>query len=345
MADAATSLSERQHDLLRQVVEEYVESGQPVGSRHLVLRGRLKVSSSTVRADLAELEALELLTHPHTSAGRVPTDRGYRLYVDDLLGRLGRPTGFPLDLSGGAGEVDETLQAATQTLSELTRLLALVSAPPMAAAAVRHVEVLLLQPQVVMAVVITSTGGVSKRVLTFDDPVDPGLPNWASEYLNEQVAGLKLGTHALRQRFEDLALSPRERSFLQLLWPAFTGLSADDRRLFVGGAAVLLNELRLEDFEGYRSLLDVLERRATLLDLLAGVLDTERPFVRVGPELAHPGLREVALVGAAYGVVNRTLGAVTLLGPLRMDYATAIQSVRAAASELSRFAEAYYVDN
>ena len=137
----------------------------------------------------------------------------------------------------------------------------------------------------------------------------------------------------------------RERAFLQLLWPAFSGLDADDRRLFVGGAADLLNELRSADFEGYRSLLDVLERRAALLEVLAGALEPERTFVRVGPELAHPGLRDVALVGASYGVANRTLGAVSLLGPLRMDYATAIQSVRAAANELSRFAESYYADN
>jgi heat-inducible transcriptional repressor len=327
------------------VIEEYVRTGQPVGSKHLVESGGLRVSSSTVRAELAELEERGVLTHPHTSAGRVPTDRGYRVYVDGLLERLGRPLVFPLDLSVNAGEVDETLQATTEALSELTRLLALVSAPPLHAATVRHVEVLLLQPHIVMAVVITSTGGVGKRIITFDAPVDPGLTKWGAEFLNEQVAGLKLGTHALRQRFDDPGLGPRERAFLQLLWPAFTGLDADDRRLFVGGAAELLNELRPTDFEGYRSLLDVLERRAALLELVAGALDSDRPFVRVGAELAHPGLRDVALVGASYGVTNRTLGAVTLLGPLRMDYATAIQSVRAAATELSRFAEAYYADN
>jgi heat-inducible transcriptional repressor len=275
----------------------------------------------------------------------VPTDRGYRLYVDGLLERLGRPLTFPLDLSVNAGEVDATLQATTEALSELTRLLALVSAPPLHAAAVRHVEVLLLQPHIAMVVVITSTGGVSKRVLSFDAPVDPGLTTWAGEYLSEQVVGLKLGTRALRQRFEDPGLDVRERAFLQLMWPAFSGLDADDRRLYVGGAADLLNELRSADFAGYRSLLDVFERRAALLEVLAGALEPDRTFVRVGPELAHPGLQEVALVGASYGVVNRTLGAVSLLGPLRMDYATAIQSVRAAASELSRFAEAYYAEN
>ena len=126
----------------------------------------MRVSPSTVRSELAELERFGLLTHPHTSAGRVPTDRGYRYYVDRLLERLEpRPPSFPLDLAVARSEVESALQATTEMLSQVTRLIALVSAPPLEAATVRHVEVLLLQPQIVMVVVITSTGGVTKRRL------------------------------------------------------------------------------------------------------------------------------------------------------------------------------------
>ena len=175
-------------------------------------------TSSTVRHELAELEAVGLLTHPHTSAGRLPTDRGYRIYVNALLERLDpRPAAFPLDLTTVRSEVEAALQATTEMLSQLTRRLALVSAPPLGTTSVRHVEVLLLQPQVVVVVVITSTGGVTKRVVTFQEPVDSGLAKWAAEYLNERVAGLQLGTHLLRQRFEDPALSPAERAFLDQL--------------------------------------------------------------------------------------------------------------------------------
>src|ERR687892_443803 len=158
-------LSARKLEILRRVVEEYVVSGQPVGSRALVERGGMRVSPSTVRYELAELETLGLLTHPHTSAGRVPTERGYRYYADELLGRLEpQPPAFPLDLSTTSNEVESALQATTEMLSQVTRLLALVSAPPLEATHVRHVEVLLLQPQLVMVVVITSAGGVSKRL-------------------------------------------------------------------------------------------------------------------------------------------------------------------------------------
>src|SRR2546423_1428861 len=211
----SADLTDRQRMILGGVVESYVETGEPVGSRTLVERTRLAVSPSTVRSELAELEARGLLTHPHTSAGRIPTERGYRYYADRLLERLDpKPGGFPLDLTSVRSEVDTALQATTEMLSELTRLLAMVSAPPLGTATVRHVEVLLLQPQVVMVVVITSTGSVTKRLYRFDEPVGPGLANWAGQYLNERVAGLELGSHALRRRFEDPSLGPRENAFL-----------------------------------------------------------------------------------------------------------------------------------
>jgi heat-inducible transcriptional repressor len=339
-------LTARQREILRRVVEEYVGSGQPVGSKHLVERAGLAVSSSTVRYELAELESLGLLTHPHTSAGRVPTNRGYRFYVDALLAGLEpRPGPFMLDLTAARSEVEAALQATTEMLAQVTSLLALVSAPPLETTTVRHAEVLLLQPQVVMVVVITSTGGVSKRIATFGGAVDPGLAKWAGDYLNERVAGLQLGTHLLRQRFEDPALSPAERAFLDQLRPAFTELVGAEQRLFVGGTASLLEDVRADELGAYRRLLEVLEQRAALLEIVGEALDPRRPFVRVGSELDNPALQDVALVGASYGLAHRTLGAVGLLGPVRMDYEKAIRSVRSAAFELSRFVEGIYAEN
>jgi heat-inducible transcriptional repressor len=340
---SAVQLTSRQQEILRGVVEEYVATGQPVGSKTVVEHAGLDASPSTVRAELAELEGLGLLTHPHTSAGRVPTEAGYRYYADELLGRLEpQPAAFPLDLAATSTEVESALQATTEMLSQVTRLLALVSAPPLGATHVRHVEVLLLQPELVMVVVITSAGGVTKRLFHFDDAVDPGLAQWASEYLNETVAGLQLGTVLLRRRFEDAGLGLRERAFLAALRPAFTDLLSAEQRLYVGGAADLLGEVRTDELEAYRSLFELVEKRAALLDLLGEPTDTRRPFVRVGHELDHPALQEIALVGACYGLVHRALGAVSLVGPVRMDYEKALGAVRSAATELSRFVESIY---
>ena len=346
MANMTVELSERQRDILRHVVEEYVNSGQPVGSKRLLELTSLGVSPSTVRSELAELEARGLLTHPHTSAGRVPTEDGYRYYAELLLDRLEpRPSEFELDLSSVRSEVESALQATTDMLSEVTRLLALVSAPPLETTTVRHVELLQLQPQVGVVVVITSTGGVTKRIFATGAPIDPGLANWAREYLSERVAGLQLGSHQLRMRLEEPGLSPVEQDFLDRIRPAFTDAAAlDEQRLYVGGAASLLGEARAEELEACRRLLEALEERAALLNVLGRALDPNRPFVRVGGDLP-PALRDVAVVGAGYGLAHRTLGAVSLLGPVRMDYEKAIRSVRAAAHELSRFVADVYNEN
>src|SRR6266545_5497093 len=208
-------LTDRQRRILRHVVEEYVTTGQPVGSKGLVERGGMDVSPSTVRSEFA---ALGVLTHPHTSAGRVPTERGYRIYAGTVLERMeARPGAFPLDLTTVRREVDAALQATTEMLSRVTRLLALVSAPPLETTTIRRIEVLLLQPDVVMIVVITSTGSVTKHVVTFDHAVDPGLAAWAGEYLNDRVAGLTLGSGVVRKRLADPELATQERLFLETL--------------------------------------------------------------------------------------------------------------------------------
>jgi heat-inducible transcriptional repressor len=340
------TLTPRQEEILACVVEAYVAAGSPVGSKTLVERSRLDVSSSTVRYELAVLEEHGLLTHPHTSAGRVPTDLGYRLFVDRLLETLEpRPAELDLGLSAVESHVDSALRATTEALAEVTHLLALVSAPPLETTSVRHVEVLLLQPHVVMVVVITSAGGVTKRLATFEEAVDPGLADWAGEYLNEQVAGLQLGARLLRNRFEDPDLSPRERDFLARLRPAFTDvLEAEEQTVYVGGTAGVLDEFGAAELRTYRRLLEVLEQRAALLDFLRASLVSKRPFVRVGSEFEDPELASLSLVGAPYGLQHRNLGTVSLLGPMRMDYVKAIDAVRSAARELSRFVEDVYED-
>jgi heat-inducible transcriptional repressor len=342
----ANELTPRQQQILAHVVEEYVATGQPVGSKHLVEQAQLRVSPSTVRTELAELEARGFLTHPHTSAGRVPTERGYRFYASELLARSDtRAEGFSLDLSALRREVDAALEATTEVLSGVTRLLALVSAPPLETTTVRHVEVLLLQPQTAMVVVITSTGGVTKRLFTFSEAVDVGLASWAREYLNERLAGVRLGSAQMRRQLEEPSLGAGERAFLDALRPAFTDLVRAEQRLYVGGTAGLLDELPDDELGLYRRVVTTLEKRAELLAMLGQVLDPRRPFVRVGGDLEDPALHDAALVGATYGLTNRPLGAVSLLGPVRMDYDKAIRSVRSAAYELSRFVEEVYEDN
>jgi heat-inducible transcriptional repressor len=336
-------LSARKREILRRVVEEYVATGLPVGSRSIVERADLEVSSSTVRSELSELEAIGLLTHPHTSAGRVPTESGYRVYTEDLVGAIeGRPAPFPLDLTAMRNELEEAMRRTTETLSEATHLLALVSAPSLEAAAVRHVDVVQLEPRIVIVVVITASGRLSKRMVEFEDAVDPGLVDWARTYLEETVVGRRASASVLRRAFEDPGLTTRERYFLEVLRPAFAEVADQTTELYIGGAAGLLGEARGAELEACQRLLEVLERRAAVLGLLQEALDPDRTVVRVGPELEGEELRGASYVGTTYGLPNRSLGAVGLLGPLRMDYDKAIRAVRAAAFELSRLVDDVY---
>ncbi|MCU0312553.1 MAG: heat-inducible transcription repressor HrcA, partial [Solirubrobacteraceae bacterium] len=215
--------------------------------------------------------------------------------------------------------------------------------PPVDTATIRHVEVLLLQPQVVMVVVITSTGGVSKRMITFEEPVDPGLVAWFGEYANERLTGLGLGARMLHQRLRDPSLGSRELAFLDALAPAFGGLGeVGEDIVYVEGAARLLGSDRLQDVAQINELLTALERRVTLLGVLRLAIGERDVVVRIGSENELPALQSLALVAAAYGLPSRRLGTVSVIGPVRMDYARTIATVREASLQLSRFVEDVY---
>jgi heat-inducible transcriptional repressor len=332
-------LSERQELVLRKVVEEYLEDGVPVASK--ALAADVEWGPSTIRHELASLEDLGLLAHPHTSAGRVPTQAGYRYFVDKLL-PVPAP-GPPLALTLVRREIDEAMRVTTETLSQVNNLLALVTAPPIETSTIRHVEVLVLQPQVVMVVVITSTGGVGKRLFTFGRSVDVGLADWAGSYLNERLVGIGLGARLLHQRLYDPSLSATEAAFLDDLAPAFLELEEPPQEtLYIEGASRLVRGERFSDVSQLNEVMDMLERRVSMLGVLRQALSERDVLVRIGNENATPALHSVALVAASYGLPQRRLGAVSVLGPLRMDYGLAIRTVREAATQLSRFVVEIY---
>ncbi len=341
-------LSERQELILRLLVEAYLASAKPVGSREIAERRDVEWGPSTVRSELAALEAAGLLTHPHTSAGRVPTDSGYRHYVDLLL-EAGPPSlaaaqGVELELSRLRREVDEAMRETTAALAEVTDLVALATAPPDTVDATIHrVEVLRLRPDRVMVVAIASNGAVAKRVFDFDLTVDSGLVEWASSYLNESLTGMSVGARMISDRLCDPDLGSVEADFVDALRPTFAGLEADTgATLYMDGAGRLLSGSRLADLPQADKLMAALEGRASVLGMLRSALDQRTVFLWIGDENPQPELRSVSVVGANYGLAHRNLGAVGVVGPLRMDYARAIASVRGAARELSRYCETVY---
>src|SRR5215207_2928916 len=327
-------LSERQELILRLVVEGYLECGRPVPSKEVAERPGVGWGPSTVRAELAALEAAGYLTHPHTSAGRVPTDTGYRRYVDSMLasGRVPAEPGPELGLSQLRREVDEAMRETTTALAQVTDLVAMATAPQASLTATIHrVEVLRLRPNEVAVIAIASTGDVTRRVFAFDRPVDAGLVEWASSYLNEKLAGLGMGARMIATRLRDPELSGVEAEFIATLGTTFTDLIADQGgQLYLEGTSRLLSDAHRPDLPRADQLMTALERRADVLQMLRSSLEERSVFFWIGGENPQPEMRSV--------------GAVGVVGPLRMDYALAIASVRHAARELSRYFESVYSD-
>jgi heat-inducible transcriptional repressor len=339
-------LSERQELILKLVVDAYLASGRPVPSQAIAGRPEVECGPSTVRYELAALEAAGYLTHPHTSAGRVPTEAGYRYHVDRMMeaGEVPDEPGVELRLSRLRREIDEAMRETTAALARVNDLMALATAPPPSLAATIHrVEVLRLQPTKVMVIAIASSGAVAKRVFDFQAAVDLGLVEWASSYLNESLAGMDVGARMIADRLADPELSGVEAEFVGTLGTALTGLEQESgETLYTDGASRLLSDAHADDLPRADRLMTALERRAGVLGMLRSALDRRSVFLWIGGENPQPELRSVSVVGANYGLAHRNLGSVGVVGPLRMDYATAIASVRGAARELSRYCESVY---
>jgi heat-inducible transcriptional repressor len=338
-------LTPRQRVVLGTVVEEYIRRGTPVGSKHIAGREGIDYASSTIRYELARLEDKGYLDHPHTSAGRVPTDSGYRYYVDEIAtepptGALSEPISAALALGEMRREVDAALRRLADVVSQVTNLLGVVTAPAPGTASIRHVEVLLLQPQLVMVVVITSTGEVVKRVLAFDAPVDHGLAEWGRDFLNERLGGMSLGARMVEARLDDPTLGPLERAFVGAVGPVLSDLEEEGSVLYVGGQSRFLADAT--SLEAVEALMVSLEERYRLLAVLRAALTRNDLFLRIGSEIPEPELTHFALVAAPYGSARRNLGTVSVIGPRRMDYRLAVATVREAAHVLSGYVEELY---
>jgi heat-inducible transcriptional repressor len=340
-------LSERQELILEIAVDAYLKTGTPVGSKAIAERADFDWGPSTVRAELGALEREGYLLQPHTSAGRIPTDAGYRRFADRLIDAAPSAAKSPAVAMGGLAqarrEVEDALRETTAALAQANDLLALATAPPVSTATIHRVEVLLLQPRVVAVVAIADNGDVAKRVFTFSSPVDTGLVEWASSFLNERLTGLGIGSSMVSSRLRDPELGDREREFLLEIGTAIAELAeATPQQLYMDGTGRLLSESHAGDIPHPDGVVSALEGRVSVLSVLRSALRERSVFLCIGEENPEPALRSVSVVGAGYGLGYRNLGAVGVVGPLRMDYAKAIDSVRDAAGELSRlFATVY----
>lgn len=333
-------LTPRQAEILGTVTQFYIKNGRPVGSHFLSEQAGFELSPSTLRNELASLERMGYLDHPHTSAGRVPTDRGYRFYVDNCADRKRRRPRGLAGLDHLEGEIEDALRLATSLLARATGLLAMASMPDQGNAAIKHIEVLRLNPDLIMVVVITATGGVTKRLFVFEEPVDKGLVSWARSFLNDAIGGYDLGSRMLGNRLEEFELEGVERGFIDAIRPAMEQLPDDTgETLLVEGASLLVSRLEGDDEPAALTVVRMLDRQEQMLALLRSALEGYSVCLRIGRELPAAEIQNCSLVAASYGPAHRNLGTVGVLGPTRMDYPAVIGSVEKTARSLSQFVE------
>lgn len=332
--------ADRRTDVLRAIVTDYIASHEPVGSKSLVDRHALGVSSATIRNDMAVLEAEGFIVQPHTSSGRIPTEKGYRHFVDSIeeitpLTRAER-TGIRAFLEG-AVDLEDVLRRAVRLLAQSTRQVAVVQYPVLGRATVRHLEVVSLAPTRLLLVLITDTGRVDQRSVELDTPL-------SENYLGELRAALS-GTAAdkrLADASEALATIPEqvrpeirdaaERCVTVLVE---TLVEHPDDRIVLGGTANLTRSAA--DFDGsLRTVLEALEEQVVILRLLSAAQSVGHGgpagvTVQIGEETQSREIRGASVVSSVYGAEGQMLGGMGVLGPTRMDYPGTIASVAAVA--------------
>jgi heat-inducible transcriptional repressor len=330
---------DRRLAVLRAIVEDYVATEEPVGSKALVERHGLDVSPATVRNDMAALEEEGYLAQPHTSAGRVPTDKGYRLFVDRLSTVKPMSAAERRAIStflDGAVDLDDVVNRSVRVLSQLTRQVAVVQYPTLSRSTVRHIEVVALSEIKILLVVILSNGRVEQRHLDVD--VEYGEADLAvlRSRVNVAATGKQISdaVAALDVLAGDLLLDETTRQVAGAVVDAMSDHRSDER-FVVGGTA---NLARFGDsFDtAVAPLLEALEEQVVLLKLLGEAVDGDAVTVRIGAEGPYEQLASTSVVATGYGPEAEALASLGVVGPTRMDYPGTMAAVRAVARYVSR---------
>jgi heat-inducible transcriptional repressor len=333
------ALDERRAAILTAIVQEYVRDGEPVGSKRIADDFPLGVSAATVRSDMAALEEAGLIAQPHTSAGRIPTDKGYRYFVDSLSGAAPLQPEQRAALEGlllGAADLEDLLRRTSQVLSRLTRFASLVTAPRLDRSRIRHLELVRLGPTSVLVVLITDTGRVEKRMLDLDAAIEDHDVQRARHALNEAAAGLRT-SQAPNVIAGVAAGAPFE---VRTLMDAVAAAVRDNmvatpvEHVFVGGTGNVAAPGFFEKLEQVRQVHEMLEEHVVVLTMLRDALGSGDPGVRIGAELPLAELAACAVVASSYDAGGQALGSLGVLGPTRMDYAKTLASVQAVAASL-----------
>jgi heat-inducible transcriptional repressor len=334
-------LGDRARQVLQAVIFEYIVTAEPVGSRQVAKKYDLGLSPATIRNTMSDLEEAGYLTHPHTSAGRVPTDKAYRFYVDFLMGRsqLGRPEALRLQrqVATTRSDIDDLMESTSAQLSALSHYAAVILAPPLRQTRLERIDLIPVERDRALVVLATETGWGTSRILTLDETVTPAELREIARVLTERYAGLSF--QEIRTRLGDTTLPADAdriaRLSALLARKAFASLW--DKNLFYSGALNILDQPEFGDIAAMRAILRTFEEKRQLIELLTARASAgDDVQVVIGSEMPYQEMQETSLVAASYKYGNRVLGVLGIVGPRRMPYAKIVPLVDYTARLVSR---------
>jgi heat-inducible transcriptional repressor len=338
-----TELDRRAAEVLRAVIRQHILSGEPVGSKAVTEGTRLDLSAASIRNVMADLEERGFLQQPHTSAGRIPTDSAYRLYVDQMLprARVGAKQVQVIDaaLAESRREIPDLLSEASRQLSQFSNQVGLVLAPALQRVVIDRIEFVRLDPRRVVAILIARTGEVHNRMLAVVEPETQRDLDHVGRYLTDELGGRTLPEMrdrlVLRMAEERAAYDTLMAQSLELGRQAFES-DESDAELLVGGASNLIGSPEFSEIETMRGMFRTLEEKKALISLLSQVIEGTGVQVVIGAENPNAELNRCSLVVASYGGTDGRLGTLGIVGPTRMEYARAIALVDHLAGVLTR---------
>lgn len=333
-------MDRRKMQILHAVTDDYISTAEPVGSRTIARKYKLGLSPATIRNEMADLEEAGYLEQPHTSAGRIPSDQGFRFYVDILMTPDGPSEDHRRKLQE---EFESRSRAASQLVHCAARLLALLSgytsiitAPSPRASKFRHIDFIPLDGKNVLVIFIAEPGVVRNKMVECDTVHSRDKLDWAADRLNQRLGGKdchRLGA-ALQRELDETAMDSRLlEEILRLLGPESEGSSAE--RVYLEGAVNVLNQPEFQDIERARTLFRILEEEDTVFSLLTELAAGQGVSVSIGRENRLPEMQSCSMITCAYRVGDETAGAVGIVGPTRMDYARAVALVDLVASSMT----------
>ena len=337
----AKTLPDRSQKILEAIIEEYIATAQPVGSKALTQNHGIKLSPASVRNVMAELEELGYLVSPHTSAGRIPTEKGYRFYVDTLLQvndlNSRQKNQIELQYRQHGLQMTDMLREASRTLSSISHYTGLVMVPRLKVTIFRHIEFVRLSPRQILAVFVTQSGLVQNKLIETDEELTPRDLEQITNYLNHTMTGLSIQEVRARIVTE---MTQEKALYDHLLRRAFALSSAalvDESTgdIIIEGTSYFLEQPEFSDLKCMKRIVQTFEQKSILVDLLDRGLDAEGVQVIIGSETKYSELADCSLITAAYSGKRGTLGTLGIIGPNRMPYSTIIPIVDYTASLIS----------